>query len=275
MESMDRLSALVRGLAPRTHVYHAGLLARPGASAAADGDHLHIHLVTAGDVCLRWDGAVRTLAGPALVVVRGALAHDIEPGANVPTLFCVRVDFDGPASPMLLGGLDAPLVVPFDEAKSDIRRIVGLITAELAEPRCAHAMLLDHAGEILLIALLRHLVAIHMLPQGVLAGLGDSGLARVLVALHESPAQTWTLERMAGVAGMSRTVFAQRFRQVMGTTPKRYLGDFRLMLARREVAAGQGLKRAARVAGYDSPAALSRALSRARDRDPAIPAALN
>jgi len=264
-EPMDRLSALVRGLAPRTHVYHAGPLAVAGQAGAAEGDHLHVHLVTAGDTELAFRGRIHAVSGPALVVVRGGVPHGLRPGPAMPTLFCVRVDFDGPASPMLLGTLDAPLMVPLDSAKEDIRRVVALITAELSEPRCAHAMLLEHAGEILLIALLRHLVAVRALPRGVLAGLGEPGVARVLVALHEAPEHGWTLERMAQVGGLSRTVFAERFRAVMGTTPKRYLSDFRLMLARREVGAGRGLKQAARVAGYDSPAALSRALSRARE----------
>jgi AraC-like DNA-binding protein len=262
---MDRLSALVRGLAPRIRVHHAGPLARSAEVDAGGADHLDVQLVTAGEVLLRCQGESRTVSGPALILVRGGIEHGLAPGRSMPRLFCIRVEFDGPASPMLLGHLGVPLLVPLEQAKADLRRVVELIGAEISEPRCAHAMLLDHAGEILLIALLRHLVAIRMLPQGILAGLGDPGLARLLVALHEGPEQHWTLERMAEVAGMSRTVFAQRFRQVMGITPKRYLGDFRLMLARREVVAGGGLKRAARVAGYESTAALSRALSRARE----------
>ena len=197
-----------------------------------------------------------------MAVFRGELAHALLPRSDDLQVVCGQVDFDGPAAPLLLAAFDAPLCLPLGAAEQDLQQVVALIALELAQPRCASSALLGHAGEILLIGLLRHLVARCELPCGVLAGLGDTGLARTLVALHEDPAAPWTLERMAETAGVSRTAFATRFREAMGVTPKRYLNTYRLGIARREVAAGNGLKRAARAAGYDSTAALSRALAR-------------
>ena len=67
---------------------------------------------------------------------------------------------------------------------------------------------------------------------------------------------------MAEAAGMSRTAFAEGFLERMRMTPGKYLAGLRLALAEQAVAAGQVLKRAAQVAGYASPATLSRAMSR-------------
>ena len=47
---------------------------------------------------------------------------------------------------------------------------------------------------------------------GVLAGLADPRLAKALTAMHEAPKKSWTLEDLAGIAGMSRTRFAEHFR---------------------------------------------------------------
>ncbi|MBI2308134.1 MAG: helix-turn-helix transcriptional regulator [Rhodocyclales bacterium] len=78
----------------------------------------------------------------------------------------------------------------------------------------------------------------------------------------------WRLELLAETAGMSRTAFAAAFRARMRLTPSRYLAGLRLALAEQSIAAGNGLKRAAQAAGYASPAALSRALSRRRRTSP-------
>jgi transcriptional regulator GlxA family with amidase domain len=43
---------------------------------------------------------------------------------------------------------------------------------------------------------------------GLLTGLGDPQLVRVLVAVHEQAGQPWSLEQMAQTAGMSRSTFA-------------------------------------------------------------------
>jgi AraC-like DNA-binding protein len=40
-----------------------------------------------------------------------------------------------------------------------------------------------------------------------------------LIAMHEQPAREWSLEHLADVAGMSRSVFASSFRDTVGCTP--------------------------------------------------------
>ena len=94
---------------------------------------------------------------------------------------------------------------------------------------------------------------------GLFAGLGHPRLRLALVAMHEAPAQSWTLEDLAEVAGMSRSVFASSFREAMGTTPGQYLQGWRVGLAQQALRQGRPLKRIADEVGYGSEAALSRA----------------
>ena len=268
---LDRLTTLVTGLMPQIDIAHAGDLAFDHVHAAditADVNaDLHVHLLVDGTA--RFDGSAcatqALMRAPSIAIASSRRSHAVRPhpGERCHVL-CAAVRFDGPAAPLLLDAFEAPLHLPLDDATPDLTQIIGLIASELDNPRCAGGILLNHAGEILLIALLRHLVARNVLPRGVLSGLGDPGLARALVAMHANPAAPWSIERMAEEAGLSRTAFALRFRERLGVTPRRYLNAYRMTIARRVIEAGSGLKRAAQAAGYESPSALSRALSRTR-----------
>jgi transcriptional regulator GlxA family with amidase domain len=54
---------------------------------------------------------------------------------------------------------------------------------------------------------------------GMLAGMSHPKLRRALVAMHEQPQQDWTLDALAALCGMSRSVFANSFRNTLGCTP--------------------------------------------------------
>ncbi len=48
----------------------------------------------------------------------------------------------------------------------------------------------------------------------------------------EIPGHDWTLETLAGVAGQSRSIFAERFSAILGEGAARYLARLRMQLAR-------------------------------------------
>lgn len=73
---------------------------------------------------------------------------------------------------------------------------------------------------------------------GLLAALADAHLSRALSAIHNDPGQSWSVEKLAGCAGLSRSSFARRFHQVAGVTPMAYLRSWRLHLARRALRDG-------------------------------------
>ena len=94
---------------------------------------------------------------------------------------------------------------------------------------------------------------------GMLAGLSHSKLRKAIVSMHEQPQQDWSLEALAGVSGMSRSVFAVAFRRTVGCTPGTYLQAWRVKLAQQALRQGRSLKLIANEVGYSSEAALSRA----------------
>jgi AraC-like DNA-binding protein len=98
---------------------------------------------------------------------------------------------------------------------------------------------------------------------GWLKGLGDEQLAPALNRMHAETARVWTLTDLAHEAGMSRTSFAVRFREVMGVPPLTYLTNWRMHLAERDLRAGASVAEVAAAIGYASESAFSNAFKRA------------
>ena len=57
--------------------------------------------------------------------------------------------------------------------------------------------------------------------------------------MHAEPARNWTLEELARIAGISRTVFAQRFKGLVGSTAMEYLSRWRMLQAADRLRAGK------------------------------------
>lgn len=138
--------------------------------------------------------------------------------------------------------------------------LVDLALAELARPRCGTATVMQGYVQAIIVHVLRNAIEQGTVTSGVLAGLADPRLSRVLVALHDAPAQDWNVERMAGLAGMSRSAFMARFAKVLGVPPASYLRQFRMTRARHDLSAGAKTRTVARRYGYGSTEAFSRAL---------------
>ena len=104
----------------------------------------------------------------------------------------------------------------------------------------------------------------------VLAGFADSKIARALTAIHEDPGYPWVLEKLAEVAGMSRTAFAARFSECMTMTPLGYITSWRMEIARQELMnSNLPIIEIAEKVGYNSEAAFSRVFKKHNDRAPA------
>lgn len=191
---------------------------------------------------------------------------------------------DTPLCPARAGGLDETLEVAADISISgaghhliaalpqnieiylsdaaDLEAVVVPLVGEVTLPRCGGQAVFHRLCEIVVIRLLRHALESGTTAVGLLAGLAHPRLAEALVAIHETPDHAWTLEQLADQAGMSRTQFAVTFKAVVGATPGVYLSSWRLEIARTELEAGSPVKRVARMCGFSSAAAFSRAFAR-------------
>jgi len=110
-------------------------------------------------------------------------------------------------------------------------------------------------------------------PEGItgwLAGARDPDLGRALSLMHRRPSAPWTLADLSREAGISRSVFAERFNRVLGSPPMTYLTTWRLQLGARLIrTTGMSMAQVAGEVGYESEAAFNRAFKREFGATPA------
>jgi AraC-like DNA-binding protein len=131
--------------------------------------------------------------------------------------------------------------------------------------------MLPRLTDVVFIEILRHqIMTVEPRAVGWLAALADPSLSRCLSLIHDDPRRDWSLDELSAASGMSRSVLAERFQTVLGTSPIRYVRDWRLYLASMALAmTGQAIANIAFEAGYATEAAFNRAFSRAFGSPPA------
>jgi AraC-like DNA-binding protein len=86
---------------------------------------------------------------------------------------------------------------------------------------------------------------------------------RPAVAVLDEPAREWSLDELASIAAVSRATLVRAFRRICGVPPWAFLTEVRLGIARnRIIHTADALGQIAADVGYQSEAALSRALQR-------------
>jgi AraC-like DNA-binding protein len=262
---LDRLSALLDRFRVRAHLFHAGPLCGVTHFDAQPGRGF-LHVLRRGEMVVTHQarsGAPKRVRvqEPSLLFYPRPLAHDFH---NAPTegsdFTCASLDFEGGTTHPLVRALPALVLLPLREVDG-LEGALALLFAETDRVRCGHRLLADRLFDVVLLQLLRWLLD-HPeqagVPAGLLTGLADPALSRALVAMHEQPGQAWSLARMAGEAGLSRSAFATRFRAVVGETPGEHLTAWRLTLAQSRLQQGHAVKRIADELGYANASALSR-----------------
>jgi hypothetical protein len=76
----------------------------------------------------------------------------------------------------------------------------------------------------------RHLDALPPEQTGWLAGLSDPFIGKALSLLHGWPVQNWTIEELAKQVGVSRSLLAERFADLVGIPPLQYLARWRMQI---------------------------------------------
>lgn len=257
---VDRLAVLLERFSVNAQVFHAGALC--GINALdGEGDAGQLHLVRRGpvDVFHGDGGAPLRIEAPSLLLYPRPMAHrfvtDPERGAD---MVCANLRFEGGPQNPIGAALPAFLCLPL-EALEGSSEVLALLFEEAFTQRCGRHALINRLFEVVMIQILRQRMESGDVQGGMLAGLSHPRLRNALVAMHESPGKDWSLDDLAAAAGMSRTVFATGFREVVGITPGHYLQGWRVGLAQHALRQGRPLKVVAADVGYGSEAALSRA----------------
>ena len=151
--------------------------------------------------------------------------------------------------------------------KSDqaaLRWSVERMMQELHEPQPGGYLVAQHLAHMMLVQALR----LHMakgLGGGVgwLFALADKQMGAAINAMHADPAHGWTIQELGERAGMSRSTFAQKFKETVGTSPMDYLTRWRMLLAGDRLEnSSDPISAIALSLGYESESAFSTAFKR-------------
>ena len=259
------------------------------------------HLITEGECYVELEGEspVRLMAGDAVVFPQGH-AHRMTSrpglapaqggrldavlsrrprqisyggGGATTRLLCGYLACDARLARLLLGGLPPVLKVNVRGSNAGmwLESSVRYALAEARSPRPGGAGVLAKLAEVLFIEMLRlYMNEQHEGRTGWLAAVADRIVGAALSALHKSPAQAWTVEELARVANTSRSVLAERFQQMVGSSPMQYLTTWRMMLAANLLSGSNApLSRIAEDVGYQTDTAFIRAFRREFGSPPA------
>jgi len=172
--------------------------------------------------------------------------------------------FTGNHAGILLGVLPPIVHLEKDSDKAAMRWSLERMRLELLEQQPGGSLVAQHLALMMLVQALR----LH-LADGVRGGVGwlfalaDKQMSTAITAMHESPGHRWTLQELGELVGMSRSIFALKFKEKVGTSPMEYLTRWRMLLAGdRLTNSSDSLSVIAHSLGYESESAFSTAFKR-------------
>jgi AraC-like DNA-binding protein len=204
---------------------------------------------------------------------------DAVPGSQLP--FFINYGGDGPISAKFVCGFLAcdaqpfnplldnlpPVIKAGDGQASDanwLGQFIRLAMIESADKRAGGESVLAKLSELMFIEVVRrHLEALPPEQARWLAGLRDPFVGKALSLMHGGPARNWTIEELAKDVGLSRSVLAERFADLVGMPPMHYLAKWRMQIASNLLSGGSAnIATVAAKIGYGSEAAFSRAFKK-------------
>jgi AraC-like DNA-binding protein len=190
---------------------------------------------------------------------------------------------EGAHAGILLGVLPPIVHIHKESDQTALRWSLERMRQELREGQPGGFLVAQHLAHMMLVQALRlHLAEGSRGSVGWLFALADKQMGAAIGAMHGDPAHAWTLQVLAERAGMSRSTFALRFKEKVGTSPMEYLTRWRMLLAGDKLAnSGDPVSVIALSLGYESESAFSTAFKRVmgcsprqygRGHNPASPA---
>lgn len=142
--------------------------------------------------------------------------------------------------------------------------LVRVALQESETPRAGGETILSKLSELMFLQAVRqHIDSLPPESTGWLAALNDRHVGAALRLMHGRPAAAWTLDALAREVGLSRSVFADRFADLMGAPAMHYLSNWRLQLAANLLEQQRlSIAQAAAEVGYESEAAFNRAFKK-------------
>ncbi len=181
----------------------------------------------------------------------------------------------------LLKSLPPIVHIRKESDKAAMRWSLQRMREELSDPQPGGSLIAQQLAYMMLVQALRlHLADSARGSVGWLFALADKQMSAAITCMHDEPGHPWTLQKLAERVGMSRSVFALRFKETVGATPMEYLTRWRMVLAGDRLKnSDDSISAIACSLGYESESAFGKAFRRvmscsprqySRSRGPAV-----
>jgi AraC-like DNA-binding protein len=237
--------------------------------------------IEAGEVIVFTRGDPHVMASSPGMRAEAVSAEALDAATSGRLPFFLTYGGNGPASTKLVCGFLACDAQPFNPLLDNLPPVIKIgdtrggdtswlgqfirvAMIESADKRAGGESILAKLSELMFIEVVRrHLEAMPPEQAGWLAGLRDPFIGKALSLMHGGPARSWTIEDLAKEVGLSRSVLAERFADLVGMPPMHYLARWRMQIASGLLSAGNAnIATIAEEIGYGSEAAFSRAFKK-------------
>jgi AraC-like DNA-binding protein len=170
----------------------------------------------------------------------------------------------GSHADILLKSLPPIVHIRNESDKAAMRWSLERMKEELNDPQPGGALIAQQLAYMMLVQALRlHLADGARGSVGWLFALADKQMSVTIACMHDDPGHSWTLQKLAERVGMSRSVFALRFKETVGQTPMEYLTRWRMLLAGERLKnTGDSISAIALSLSYESESAFGKAFRR-------------
>jgi AraC-like DNA-binding protein len=187
-------------------------------------------------------------------------------GGGAPTtVVCGSLSFERARLKPITQLLPRFILIKADQSHAlALRNTMQALALEMAERAPGSEVVATRLAEVLFIQVLRaHIASGPERNKGWLRAIFDPQMGTALGAIHDRVNTPWTVETLAAAAGMSRSAFAFRFKELLGQTPLEYVTEWRMQKAMQLLEQrDKKLIDVARMVGYESDAAFSKAFKR-------------
>jgi AraC family transcriptional regulator, alkane utilization regulator len=189
---------------------------------------------------------------------------------SLPTMLLVRSRDDYSTIEAIDTSGSRPTVVP-QGSSNWLGTTLKFTVNEARAARPGNVAMLGRLTELMFVEILReYMQRLSINQSGWFAAVNDPHVGKALRLLHADPVRDWTVDDLAREVALSRSVLAQRFTELVGETPMRYLANWRMQLAKQMMREGtRNIQEVATRVGYDSEAAFNRAFKRSTGSPPA------
>jgi AraC-like DNA-binding protein len=165
---------------------------------------------------------------------------------------------------ILLSSLPPIVHIRKESDKAAMRWSLERMKEEVRNPQPGGSLIAQQLAYMMLVQALRlHLADGARGGVGWLFALADKQMCAAITCIHDDPGHPWTLQELAERVGMSRSIFALRFKETVGATPMEYLTRWRMMLAGDRLKnSDDSLSAIASSLGYESESAFGKAFRR-------------